>query len=590
MTGLAARGIVPPLMVTTLPGPDRDACRRFDRRIGARDALTTGAVELDAHLRACAECRELAALVAPVADDASAELPLVDARHYEKQALLGEGGMGRTFIAWDRRLERTVVLKEPRAGDATAARRLAREARVTARLAHPAIVGIHEAGRYAGGPDDGLPFYAMPLVRGVALAVEIARRPQLAERVRLVPAISAVAHAVAYAHDRGVVHRDLKPDNIIIGEFGEAVVIDWGLAAPLDDDGDPADGGADRTAPGVGTPAYMPPEQAIAAPRDARADVYALGATLYHVLAGAPPYGDPSPLAPRARVLAGPPRSLDELAPDAPAPLRAIVAVAMARRPDDRFADARALADELARFGAGLPVRSYRHTARERLALWLRRHRGVARVAIIGAIGLAAVGAAAVAGVVAQRRVALEERATAIAARADAQEALARNLEDQGLRELADDHPDRAAVLLAEANVRHPQVRTVELALGEARRRLARRPLMLGGAEPIWGLAFDRTGRTVVSGARGGDVRAWDVATGQPRATIHVDGDVESVAIPAGGSRAMVARSDGTLEILDLEGPRRAVRTGRTPRPRSRSRSAPTGRSRRSAMSTAPPR
>src|SRR5581483_10527535 len=188
--------------------------------------------------------------------------------------------------------------------------------------------------------------------------------------------------AIAYAHSQRVIHRDLKPANVLIGDFGETVVIDWGLAKSLDDDHD--DHPPLATEPGapstikratdhstasltvagavMGTPAYMAPEQARAAAVDQRADVFALGAMLYHLLAGAPPYNARTATEVIAAAAVGKVRPLAEREPDAPPDLVAIVARAMAPAPSERYLDAGELATELRRFLTGQLVSAYRYS------------------------------------------------------------------------------------------------------------------------------------------------------------------------------------------------------------------------------------
>ena len=213
--------------------------------------------------------------------------------HYVIGEEIAKGGMGRVVEARDLRLGRAVAIKELLPRNRDAARRFEREARITAKLQHPSIINIHEAGVWAGGE----PFYAMTKVAGRSLDKVVAERATLIERLGLLPNVIAVADALAYAHSQNVIHRDLKPSNVLVGEFGESVVIDWGLAKDLGGALDPAMSLSLKQQPEetlsgsvVGTPAYMPPEQARGEPVDQRADVYALGALLYHVLVGGPPY------------------------------------------------------------------------------------------------------------------------------------------------------------------------------------------------------------------------------------------------------------------------------------------------------------
>ncbi|HUP24354.1 MAG TPA: serine/threonine-protein kinase, partial [Thermoanaerobaculia bacterium] len=201
---------------------------------------------------------------------------------------LGRGGMAVVFLATDTRHDRRVaikVLQRDVVGGGIAAERFLREVRIASGLSHPHILTVHESGE-AGG----LLYYVMPYVEGESLRDRLRREGQLGveESVRIA---GEVAEALAYAHERGVIHRDIKPENILL-MGGHAVVADFGIARALDE------AGADRltsTGLSVGTPAYMSPEQAAGERTlDARTDVYALGAVLYEMLAGEPPFTGPS--------------------------------------------------------------------------------------------------------------------------------------------------------------------------------------------------------------------------------------------------------------------------------------------------------
>ena len=210
------------------------------------------------------------------------------------------------------------------------------------------------------------------LVEGRSLAEVSGERPALADRLALIAHVIDAAEAVAYAHSRGILHRDLKPGNVLVGSFGETVLIDWGLAKDLSRDNPVPEGvGAPGHLDGwgldppdtltkagavLGTPAYMPPEQASGLPVDERADVYALGAIVYHLVAGCPPYEGRTPMRVIRKVIEGPPSPLEDRQPDAPAELMAIARKAMAREPAGRYATARAFADDLRRFENGQKV------------------------------------------------------------------------------------------------------------------------------------------------------------------------------------------------------------------------------------------
>ncbi len=409
-------------------------------------------------------------------------------------AMVGEGGMGRVYAARDLRLDREVALKEALPGTEA---RLAREARVTAWLDHPNIVPVHDVGHTA----EGRAFYAMRLVRGRTLAAALAASPDdLAARLRHVRTLLAVADAVAFAHARGVVHRDLKPANILVGEFGETQVMDWGVArvlgraepvetgrvgaggapAPLTAvPGPEASDPAALTAAGgvVGTPRYMSPEQANGAPVDTRADVWSLGAILYEVLAGGPPYdGTWRETLDAARAGVVPP--LRGRAPDAPPELVAIAERALRPAPDERYPTARAFAADLEAWLDGRRVGAHAYTQRELVERLVRAWRVPLGVAAVAAVLLAVGGAVATARVVAERdRARAAERATA-GALVDAEESLADALVARALTAL--EGGDQPAAELAAARAltlrESAEARGVlaAFALGERPRLLAR--------------------------------------------------------------------------------------------------------------------
>jgi len=281
-------------------------------------------------------------------------------------------------MAHDAVLDRDVALKTLRpGGDERAAERLLREARVGAALEHPGIVPVYDAGT----DPDGAPWVAMRVVRGRTLEAILGDAPDDAARLALVRRLHAIAEAVAYAHQRGVVHGDLKPANIMFGEHGEAQVLDWGLAR------DSPMGDADRHRSPVGTPAYMSPEQArlLDAPVDARTDVWSLGAVLFELLTG-------------RRLLTGHGDSaLDELtrgAPDlsalraAPTEVAAIARRALAWRPEDRYPSAEELARDLGHFLDDRLVEAHPYSILDLLGRFVRRRRVPLAVAAVGAIAL----------------------------------------------------------------------------------------------------------------------------------------------------------------------------------------------------------
>ena len=327
---------------------------------------------------------------------------------------IGHGGMGRVFAGRDLRLDRTVAIKMLRTQDAALAIRFEREVKLAARLQHPGVVPVYDAGFWPSGE----PFLVMKLVLGQSLARAIKDADTRADRLALLPQVIAAAEAVAYAHDQGIVHRDLKPSNILVGAFGETVVVDWGLAKDLRAGGSesglpsplpaaeraspesglpsplpspasgrggsdlpsPASGrggadpapspgevgrglgrGAGDTATGavVGTPSYMSPEQAAGQAVDPRADVYALGAILHYVLAGTAPQ---------------PATPLTSLETRLPPDLLAIVDKALAPDAARRYPSAFELADDLKRFAGGQLVAARRYSPLARAGRFVVHH------------------------------------------------------------------------------------------------------------------------------------------------------------------------------------------------------------------------
>ena len=343
----------------------------------------------------------------------ASQLPIVDREAYEIDGEVARGGIGRILRARSVHLDRAVAIKELLVPGDVTEERFVCEALLTARLQHPSIVPVYEAGRWPSGEL----FYAMKLVSGRSLA-DVLRdmgaahdgQSPLSARLSLLPHVIAVADAMAYAHSKRLIHRDLKPANVLVGAFGETVVIDWGLAKDLADSAPPPDPlpGAGRaegreglTVAGavIGTPAYMPPEQARGLPADERADVYALGAILYHLLAGALPYEGGDVRAILRAVAAGPPPPLAEREKGIPVELETIVNKAMARDPADRYPTARKLAEDLRRFTTGQIVGAHKYTRAELAQRFVRRYRTLLSV------GAAALCVVAATGVVSMRRI-----------------------------------------------------------------------------------------------------------------------------------------------------------------------------------------
>ena len=316
-------------------------------------------------------------------------LPPLDGR-IDLKSLLGEGGMGQVHRAWDASLERAVAVKFVRGSDPLEAERLLLEARLQARVEHPHVVRVHEVGTLGGRP-----CIVMQLVEGGTLG-DLPPDAPLALRVELLRQTALGLHA---AHLQGLIHRDVKPGNVLreTAEDGtpRALVTDFGLARD-------EDGGLTRSGLPAGTLDFMAPEVLIGAgPLDFRVDVYALGATAYALLAGQPPFRSTTHLGPNAttsRLPTGPNegtqllrRILEEDPPplnNTPRDLQVIVAKAMEKAPAERYGSAEAFAEDLIRFQRGEPIQARQATTFDRLLKWSRRNPTAARASVAALLTL----------------------------------------------------------------------------------------------------------------------------------------------------------------------------------------------------------
>lgn len=339
---------------------------------------------------------------------------------YQELSALGEGGMGKVSLCLDRAIGREVAMKTVHPAYASHAEmraRFVREARVQARLEHPAVVPVYDFGIDGAGRT----FFTMKRVRGITLAEVVeGYRTKNAElmrtynRHRLLAAFVQVCLAIGYAHERGVLHRDLKPSNVMLGGYGETYVLDWGLAkiTALEEDDLPTNatgttdsGRADATAAGhvvIGTPAYAPPEIVRGESADERTDVYVLGSILFEILTYETLHGGGTAQEMMARSNAGAEARPSVRAPslDVPPELEAACVLACARERRDRLGSARALADLVEAYLSGDRDLELRRELAE-------MHLGRAREAFARAIVPGAP--------LAERTVALEEAGRAVA-------------------------------------------------------------------------------------------------------------------------------------------------------------------------------
>ena len=267
---------------------------------------------------------------------------------YELGALLGTGGMGRVLAAYDRRLERPVavkLLREELFASATASQRLIREARAAARLDHPNTVSVFDVGEH-----EGRPFIVMELVTGESLADRI-RTTGALPPTEAVAVIGPVLDALAAAHELGLVHRDVKPSNVLLPRPTGVKLADFGIATDL------AAGAEHLTGTGelLGSPSYLAPERVSGEPATPATDLYAVGVTLYEALSGRVPFAGASPVATAIAHQQQPVPPLTEVAPNVPPALAAVAEQALAKQPDRRFDSARSMHAALTAAGAELP-------------------------------------------------------------------------------------------------------------------------------------------------------------------------------------------------------------------------------------------
>lgn len=456
-----------------------------------------------------------------------------------------KGGIGQVSVALDEELQREVAVKELQAKSADLREIQSRfefEAKITGLLEHPGVIPIYGLGHYP----DGRPFYAMRFVKGDSLKDSIKRyheaRPvgqdpgerSIAFR-QLLGRFIDVCNAIAYAHSRGVLHRDLKPGNIMLGSYGETLLIDWGLAKFIGKSGpepsaeptlQPPDAhGETRSGSILGTPAYMSPEQAQGdfERLSPRSDVYGLGATLYHLLSGKPAFeGDEIEVLTKVREGEfDPPMAV---APAVPGPLNAVCLKAMALTPGDRHVSARELARDIERYLADEPVSAWEEPWPTRLARWARRNRSIVA---------AAAGLLLIAGLVFYITRLRSSYLEVTEARMDTAAALE--------KEEALHYFNR--IILAEREWRSMNVRRAQQLLEDcppARRgwewnllsRLCREDLrtIRGHQGEVWGLSVSPDGSMIASGSNDKTVKIWDAKDYRLIRNLEHESDVWAVA------------------------------------------------------------
>ncbi|MGI5865162.1 MAG: WD40 repeat domain-containing serine/threonine protein kinase [Myxococcales bacterium] len=355
---------------------------------------------------------------APAEQESGADtLAIEHSGRYVIRHLHASGGQARILLAYDEHIGREVALKEVALDETGTARtgrpgasmtsvemqRLLREARVTGQLEHPNIVPVYDLGRRK----DGALYYTMRFVRGVTLSQRLAACKTLRERLRLLRPFLDICSAIAYAHSRGVIHRDIKPANAMVGEFGETVLLDWGIAKVsgkqeirgIDIESEARllreDALAETMAgSAIGTPGYMSPEQALGKIEeiDERSDVYGLGALLYQLLTGQPPHTGKTEAIVLMNASRGVVKPVKKVCPEAPPELAAVAEKALQREKSKRYQSAKDLADEIESYMTGGRVSAYHYSSWELFHRFARQHKramavaGLVLAVIIGAL------------------------------------------------------------------------------------------------------------------------------------------------------------------------------------------------------------
>jgi WD40 repeat protein len=483
-------------------------------------------------------------------------------------ALLGEvgrGGMGVVYKAHQSSLDRIVAIKMVLAGKHAGPEELARfrrEAAALARLQHPNIVQIHEVGTH-----DGRPYFSMEFVGGGSLAQRQGGEPlPPREAARLT---ETLARAVQAAHAAGIVHRDLKPANVLLAADGTPKISDFGLAKRLD-----VPAGATQTGAVVGTPSYMAPEQADGRGKDIgpAADVYALGATLYELLTGRPPFRAETPLDTVLQVIGDEPVPPRQLQSKTPPDLERVCLKCLEKDPGKRYRSALALAEDLERFQRGEPVRARALGRLARTWRWCRRNPVVAALLVAVLLGAALATGFAVQAILQARELAIaareadaaRDRAEAQLAREDVQAYAGQLAEAQ--REWEDKNPRRAFDLLnaCDWSLRGWEHRYL-YTLFTTRNRLT----LVWDIEGVTSVCFSpKAARLACGGWK--EVEVWDM---EGKKVLSLKGHanrVNSVCFSPDGTRLASASNDGTVkvwnawfgqELLSLNGHAGAVRS-----------------------------
>jgi WD40 repeat protein/tRNA A-37 threonylcarbamoyl transferase component Bud32 len=492
--------------------------------------------ELGAHLETCPRCEAAAraldtvsdpvvaayresALAAPLAEPAT---PPEQVGGYEILEELGRGGMGVVYKARHLKLQRIVALKMLLGGSFVTSEERARfriEAEAVARLRHPNIVQIYEVGEHE--VDTGLPrpYFTLEFAAGGNLASRLAGRPQPPRQAAAW--LETMARAAHYAHQQGIIHRDLKPSNVLLTEDDEPTLCDFGVAKLMT--------GSDvktRSGTLLGTAEYMAPEQAVEGEKvGPAADTYALGAILYTMLTGRPPFQGSNTLHILEQVRSQEPVPLRRLVPHLPRDLETICLKCLEKEPAHRYASAEALAEDLRRFLLHEPIRARPAPVWERGWKWAKRRPAVAGL-LAAVIALGALGVVLMFGLWRgaedRFKLAQEKEQEEAEGRQENLRLLANVTLDHGLNLCAGGETNHGLLLLARALDLAEQSGANELGhvarvnLAVWRRRLVTLRAKFPHDDWAWAVAFSPDGSTALTGGKDKVARRWDTLTGQP--------------------------------------------------------------------------
>lgn len=458
---------------------------------------------------------------------------------------IGRGGMGVVYKAQHRALQRTIALKMIQAGSDGNPEDLLRfkaEAEAVAALNHPYIISIYEVGSC-----QGIHYIALEYCPKGSLADYLKQGSLSVEEA--VTIVKKVARGMAVAHARGIIHRDLKPGNIMLGTDGEPKVSDFGLAKQVQ-----ASAAITTTGAIIGTPAYMAPEQASGQGKrvGVAADVYALGAMLYHLLGGRPPFQASTPLETVWQVVHHEPKPLRQLQGQIPWDLEVICQKCLHKEPEHRYGSAEALAEDLQRWQTGMPILARPVSTRERCWKWIKRNRGIS--AGIAVALLALLTGTTVALWQSWKANQQAKQATEHAELARKQLHRAEDLlymTQINAAQLAWDAGDAIDAFRLLASCRFDRrgwehdYLTTRFQTGTV--------TLKQHVDPVTSVAISRDGRYLVSGSQDHTVRIWDAATGKTRRVLSGHSDhVTSVAMSADRQQIVSGSRDQTIRIWDL--------------------------------------